>query len=92
MRKTFKYRLYPTGAVEHKLLWMLSRCRELYLEGKIKTVTIKREVDEWYVTFSCEVEELEWTPSSPRKSARSVGKSRKRTCPNAGIAVIAGRN
>ena len=29
------------------------------LEGKIKTVTIKREVDEWYVTFSCEVEEPE---------------------------------
>jgi putative transposase len=26
------------------------------LEGKIKTVTIKREVDEWYVTFSCEVD------------------------------------
>jgi len=30
MRKTFMYRLYPTGAVEHKLLWTLSRCRELY--------------------------------------------------------------
>lgn len=26
------------------------------IEGKIKTVTIKREVDRWYVTFSCEVE------------------------------------
>jgi putative transposase len=30
MRKTFKYRLYLTNAVEHKLLWTLSRCRELY--------------------------------------------------------------
>ncbi|MFL5654620.1 MAG: RNA-guided endonuclease InsQ/TnpB family protein [Ktedonobacteraceae bacterium] len=26
------------------------------LEGKIKTVTIKHEVDQWYVTFSCEVD------------------------------------
>jgi putative transposase len=32
--------------------------------GKIKTVTIKREVDEWYVTFSCEVEEPEKLPTS----------------------------
>jgi putative transposase len=29
------------------------------IEGKIKTVTIKREVDQWYVTCSCEVEEPE---------------------------------
>lgn len=34
------------------------------LEGKIKTVTIKREVDEWYVTFSCEVDEPEKLPVS----------------------------
>ncbi len=27
------------------------------IEGKIKTVTIKREVDHWFVVFSCEVEE-----------------------------------
>src|SRR5436190_12354987 len=27
------------------------------IEGKIKTVTIKREVDQWYITCSCEVEE-----------------------------------
>lgn len=32
--------------------------------GKIKTVTIKREVDQWYVTFSCEVEEPEKLPTS----------------------------
>jgi putative transposase len=25
--------------------------------GKVKTCTIKRDVDHWYVTFSCEVEE-----------------------------------
>ena len=34
------------------------------LEGKIKTVTIKREVDEWYATFSCEVPEPEKLPVS----------------------------
>ncbi len=34
------------------------------LTGKIKIVTIKREVDHWYVTFSCEVEEPEKLPVS----------------------------
>jgi putative transposase len=34
------------------------------LEGKIKTVTIKREVDVWYVTFSCEGEEQSALPVS----------------------------
>src|SRR6266699_5011751 len=30
MRKTFKYRLYPTKETEKKLYWTLTRCRELY--------------------------------------------------------------
>jgi putative transposase len=34
------------------------------LVGKIKTVTIKREVDEWYIVFSCEVDEPEKLPLS----------------------------
>jgi len=34
------------------------------IEGKIKTVTIKREVDEWYAVFSCEVPEPEKLPLS----------------------------
>jgi putative transposase len=34
------------------------------LEGKIKTITIKREVDEWYVTCSCEMPEPEKVPVS----------------------------
>lgn len=34
------------------------------VEGTIKTVTIKREVDEWYVIFSCEVPEPEKLPIS----------------------------
>jgi len=34
------------------------------LEGKIKTVTIKREVDQWYVIFSCEIPEPEKLPLS----------------------------
>jgi len=28
------------------------------IEGKIKTCTIKRDVDQWYVTFSCEIDIL----------------------------------
>jgi putative transposase len=27
------------------------------IEGKIKTCTIKRDVDQWYVSFSCEIED-----------------------------------
>lgn len=34
------------------------------MEGKIKTVTIKREVDQWYVCFSCEGAEPEKRPLS----------------------------
>jgi putative transposase len=34
------------------------------IEGKIKTVTIKREVDQWFVCFSCEVPEPEKLPVS----------------------------
>ena len=34
------------------------------LQGTIKTVTIRRDVDQWYVTFSCEVpEEIPLPPS-----------------------------
>jgi putative transposase len=34
------------------------------MEGVIKTVTIKREVDQWYCVFSCEVEESAKLPVS----------------------------
>jgi putative transposase len=30
MRKTFKYRIYPTKETERNLFWTLARCRELY--------------------------------------------------------------
>jgi hypothetical protein len=30
MRKTFKYRLYPTKKTEKRLFFVLNRCRELY--------------------------------------------------------------
>ena len=33
MQKTFKYRLYPTKETEQKILWTLTRCRELYNAG-----------------------------------------------------------
>src|SRR3989442_7777486 len=33
MRKTFKFRLYPTKQQEEKLSWVLARCRELYNAG-----------------------------------------------------------
>lgn len=38
------------------------------IEGKIKTCTIKRDVDQWYVTFACEVE-----PQHLKKTGKSIG-------------------
>lgn len=34
------------------------------IEGKLKTATIKREIDQWYIVFSCEVEEKEPLPAN----------------------------
>ena len=52
------------------------------LEGKIKTVTIKREVDEWYVTFSCEVDEPEKLPVSYEDVGIDLGVSHLATLSN----------
>lgn len=43
-------RLYVAGIGHLKLKWSRP------IAGTIKTVTIKRDADQWYVTFSCEVE------------------------------------
>jgi len=43
-------RLYIAGIGHLKMRWSRP------VEGKIKTVTIKRDADQWYVTFSCEVD------------------------------------
>lgn len=34
------------------------------IEGRIKTATIKREVDHWYIVFSCEVADTEPLPTN----------------------------
>ena len=38
------------------------------IEGKIKTCTVKRDVDQWYVTFACEVK-----PQHVKMSGESIG-------------------
>jgi putative transposase len=43
------------------------------LQGKIKTVTIKREHDHWYVCFSCEVEPVKQTPYTDEAIGVDVG-------------------
>lgn len=43
-------RLHITGIGAIKVKWSRP------IEGTIKTVTVKRDVDQWYVCFSCEVE------------------------------------
>src|SRR5437773_222089 len=45
------------------------------LEGTIKTVTLKRGVDHWYVSFSCEVEEPEKLPVSSEDVGIDLGVS-----------------
>ena len=52
------------------------------LAGKIKTATIKREVDQWYVTFSCEVEEPEKLPVSHEDVGIDLGVSHLATLSN----------
>jgi putative transposase len=43
------------------------------LEGKIKTVTIRHDVDQWYVTFSCEVPEEVSLPASREAIGLDLG-------------------
>ena len=43
------------------------------VEGKIKTCTIKRDVDHWYVTFSCEVESQEPLPENNKQVGLDMG-------------------
>jgi len=52
------------------------------LEGKIKTVTMKREVDQWYVTFSCEVEAPEKLPESVEDVGIDLGVTHLATLSN----------
>ena len=52
------------------------------LEGKIKTVTMKREVDQWYVTFSCEVVDAAWLPVSDEDVGLDLGVSHLATLSN----------
>jgi putative transposase len=52
------------------------------LEGKIKTVTMKREVDEWYVTFSCEVMAPENLPESVEDVGIDLGVTHLATLSN----------
>lgn len=43
------------------------------LHGTIKTVTVRRDVDHWYVTFSCEVAEEAPLPSSAQEIGLDLG-------------------
>jgi putative transposase len=52
------------------------------LEGKIKTVTVKREVDEWFVCFSCEVPALEKLPVSSEDVGIDLGVTHLATLSN----------
>ena len=40
------------------------------LEGKIKTVRIRRQAGQWYACFACEVEEQPLLPQNPRHAAQ----------------------
>ena len=52
------------------------------MEGKMKTVTIKREVDEWYVVFSCEVDAPEKLPLSSEDVGIDLGVTHLATLSN----------
>ena len=52
------------------------------IEGTIKTVTIKKEVDQWYVCFSCEVPDAEKLPISYEDIGIDLGVSHLATLSN----------
>ncbi len=52
------------------------------IEGKIKTVTIKREVDQWFVVFSCAVEEPAPLPLSYEEVGIDLGVTHLATLSN----------
>lgn len=54
------------------------------VEGTIKTVTIKREVDQWYVIFSCEVDAPEPLPVSHEDVGIDLGVTHLVTLSNGG--------
>ena len=43
------------------------------IEGKIKTVTLKREADKWYVVFSCDLGDIEVEPKTGPAVGIDVG-------------------
>jgi putative transposase len=52
------------------------------IEGKIKTVTVKREVDQWFVVVSCEVEEPAKLPVSYEEVGIDLGVTHLATLSN----------
>jgi putative transposase len=60
-----RLRVQSVGAVKVKLH------REV--EGKIKTVTLKREADKWYVVFSCELPDVPILPTDKPPIGIDVG-------------------
>jgi putative transposase len=52
------------------------------IDGTIKTVTIKREVDQWYVCFSCEVPEPEKLPATDEDIGIDLGVTHLATLSN----------
>ena len=71
---------YPQGGYtlseKHVILSKIGRVRvKLHraIEGTIKTATVKREVDQWYIVFSCEVEQPAPLPESQSEIGIDLG-------------------
>jgi putative transposase len=58
-------RLHLAGIGDLKVRWSRP------IEGTIKTVTIRRDADQWYVCFSCRIERLDVLPA-PSKPAVGI--------------------
>ena len=56
------------GRIKLSKIGIIKMVQHREIEGTIKTCTIKRDVDQWYVSFSCEVE-----PESLEPTGQSVG-------------------
>jgi len=50
----YKQEIYPNNRLYVSKVGMIKIKKHREIEGQIKTLTIKKENDEWYATFSCE--------------------------------------
>ena len=65
---SFTYPQIGFKIIDNKLklskIGLIKTIQHRTIEGKIKTCTIKRDVDQWYATFACEIDNIPLPPTN----------------------------